>query len=143
MDAQAAVRAVLARAVSTPGACVASNSGHQAETVIVFKVETDREGPVTLEQFASIGEIIGALGVIISLIYLARQIRSNEVWAGWKRLMLFYHSRPGFQTWWEYRRDVYSEPFAHFLETEKPDRKIPSYYEISNLQSASSGTDDE
>lgn len=190
-----------------------------SETVIVFKVKTDREGPVTLEQFASIGEIIGGIGVVVSLVYLAIQIRSNteaertstyqsivsdfgalnnsmasspelsymfaqgmedyhqlkpdeqarvsqmffqcfhyfenmfyqyrkgyldeEVWAGWRRLMLTYHSRPGFQTWWKYRRDVYSEPFAHFLETEKPDRKIPTYYEISNLKSVSSSTDDE
>ena len=174
---------------------------------------------MTLDQFASIGEIIGAVGVIISLVYLAIQIRSNteaertstyqsivsdfgalnnsmasspelsymfvhgmenyhqfssedqarisqmffqcfhyfenmyyqhrkgylddEVWAGWKRLMLTYHSRPGFQTGGEYLRDVYSVPFAHFLESEKPDRKIPSYYEISNLKSASSGTDGE
>jgi hypothetical protein len=45
----------------------------------------------------------------------------EEVWTGWKRLMLTYYSRPGFQTWWGHRRDVYSEPFAIFLETEKLD----------------------
>jgi hypothetical protein len=164
---------------------------------------------MTLDQFGNIGEIIGALGVIISLAYLAMQIRKNteaertstyqsivsdfgalnntmastpelsylfvqamedyhqlssdekarisqlffqsfryfenmyyqqqkgyldkEVWTGWKRLMLTYYSRPGFQTWWKHRRDVYSEPFAIFLETEKLDRKIPSYHAISNL----------
>lgn len=165
---------------------------------------------MTLDQLASIGEIIGGIGVVISLGYLAIQIRTNteaertstyqsivsdfgalnntmastpelshlfvqamenyhqlssdekarisqlffqcfryfenmfyqhqkgyldeEVWIGWKRLMLTYHSRPGFQTWWEHRRDVYSEPFAVFLETEKLDRKITTYHQISNLE---------
>jgi hypothetical protein len=171
---------------------------------------------MTLDQFGSIGEMIGGLGVIISLAYLAIQIRKNteaertstyqavvsdfgalnntmasspeqshlfvkamenynqlssnekarisqlffqcfrffenmyyqhrkgyldeEVWTGWKRLMLTYYSRPGFQTWWGHRRDVYSEPFAIFLETEKLDRKITSYHEISNLESVPSDT---
>ena len=171
---------------------------------------------MTLDQLASIGEIIGGIAVVISLVYLAIQIRSNtetertstyqsivsdfgalnntmastpelshmfvqamenyhqlssdqkarisqvffqcfryfenmfyqhqkgylddEVWTGWKRLMLTYYSRPGFQTWWEHRRDVYSEPFAIFLETEKLDREIASYHEIANLKTASRDT---
>jgi hypothetical protein len=170
---------------------------------------------VTLAQLASIGEIISSIAVIISLVYLAVQIRTNteaertstyqsivsdfgalnnnmaitpglshmfvqgmedfnqfepderarisqmffqcfhyfenmfyqhrkgylddEVWAGWQRLMLTYYSRPGFQTWWAFRRDVYSESFANFLEEGKLDKKIPSYYELSNLNSAQSG----
>ena len=165
---------------------------------------------MTLEQFASIGEIVSGIAVIISLVYVAIQIRTNtesersatyqsivsdfgalnntmastpelshlfveamedyhqltsdqkarisqvffqcfrffenmfyqyrkgyldeEVWIGWKRLMLTYYSRPGFQTWWQHRRDVYSEPFATFLETERLDRKVMSYHEISNLK---------
>jgi len=174
---------------------------------------------MTLDQVASIGEIISGIAVIISLVYLAIQIRTNteaersstyqsivsdfgamnntmastpelshmfvqamenyhqlssdqkarisqiffqcfryfenmfyqhkkgyldeEVWIGWKRLMLTYYSRPGFQTWWEHRREVYSEPFAVFLETAKLDREITSYHEISNLKQASSDTDRE
>ena len=165
---------------------------------------------MTLDQLASIGEFIGGIGVVMSLVYLAIQIRSNtdaertstyqsivsdfgalnntmastpelshlfvqamedyhplssdekarisqiffqcfryfenmfyqhkkgyldeEVWIGWKRLMLTYYSRPGFQSWWEHRRDVFSEPFAIFLDTEKLDRKIMTYHEISNLK---------
>jgi hypothetical protein len=165
---------------------------------------------MTLDQLASIGEIIGGVGVVFSLVYLAIQIRTNtdaertstyqsivsdfgamnntmagtpelshlfvqamedyhqlsidekarisqiffqcfryfenmfyqykkgyldeEVWIGWKRLMLTYYSRPGFQSWWEHRRDVFSEPFAIFLDTEKLDRKIMTYHEISNLK---------
>ena len=164
---------------------------------------------MTLEQLASIGEIIGGFAVVISLVYLAIQIRLNteaertstyqsivsdfgsmnntmasnpelshlfvqamedylqlsadqkarisqiffqcfryfenmfyqhhkgylddEVWIGWKRLMLTYYSSPGFQTWWEHRRDVFSEPFANFLETEKLDREITSYHEMTIL----------
>ena len=171
---------------------------------------------MTLDQLANIGEIIGSIAVIISIIYLAIQIRTNteaertstyqavvsdfgalnntmastpdlshlfvkamedyhqlspdekarisqiffqsfhyfenmfyqhqkgyldeEVWTGWKRLMLTYYSRPGFQTWWEHRRDVYSESFALFLETEKLDRKVTSYHEITNLKSESPET---
>jgi hypothetical protein len=172
---------------------------------------------MTLDQFGSIAEIIGGLGVIVSLVYLAIQIRKNteaertstyqavvsdfgalnntmasspelshlfvqamenyhqlssdekarisqiffqtfryfenmyyqhrkgyldeEVWVGWKRLMLTYFSRPGFQAWWGHRRDVYSEPFAIFLETEKLDRNIMSYHDISHLKSDSPETD--
>ncbi len=33
---------------------------------------------MTIEQFGSIGEIVGAIGVVLSLIYLAIQIRRNE-----------------------------------------------------------------
>jgi len=165
---------------------------------------------VTLDQFASIGEIISSVGVVISLIYLAIQIRSNtdaersatyrsivsdfgamnnamaatpelsylftegmenyhqfeprdkarisqsffqcfhyfenmyyqhkkgymddDVWLGWKRLMLTYYSAPGFQTWWQHRHDVYSKSFADFLASEEPDKKILSYYDLSHLQ---------
>ena len=166
---------------------------------------------MTLDQLANIGEIVGSIAVIISIIYVAIQIRTNteaertstyqavvsdfgalnntmastpelshmfveamedyhqlsadekarisqlffqcfryfenmfyqhrkgyldeEVWIGWKRLMLTYYSRPGFQTWWNFRKDVFSEPFGIFLATEKLDRKITSYYDISNLTS--------
>lgn len=169
---------------------------------------------MTLDQLASIGEIIGGLAVVVSLVYLSIQIRMNteaertstyqsivsdfgalnntmastpelshlfveamenyhplnpdqkarisqiffqcfryfenmfyqnqkgylddEVWIGWKRLMLTYYASPGFQTWWEHRRDVFSEPFAVFLETAKLDRKITSYHEVANLKAKSS-----
>jgi hypothetical protein len=174
---------------------------------------------MTLDQLGNIGEIIGAVGVVISLVYLGIQIRKNteaertstyqaivsdfgamnntmastpelshlfvqamenyhqlssdekarisqlffqcfryfenmfyqhrqgyldeEVWTGWRRLMLTYYARPGFQTWWEHRRVVYSEPFANFLESEKLHRKISSYHEISNLGSDSPDTEDQ
>jgi len=56
-----------------------------------------------------------------------------EVWIGWQRLMVTYFGRPGFNTWWKSRRDVFSEPFAHFLETTELDRPIPSYAEVAGL----------
>jgi len=58
-----------------------------------------------------------------------------ELWVGWQRLMLTYFARPGFQTWWKARREVFSEPFADFLETAKLDRPIVSYAEITRLGS--------
>lgn len=55
----------------------------------------------------------------------------DDVWQGWKRLMLAYHSRPGFQTWWAIRSDVFSSSFVEFLRTEKPDKLIATYYELA------------
>lgn len=56
-----------------------------------------------------------------------------EVWIGWKRLMLTYFGRPGFGSWWRARREVFSEPFAHFLETEKLDRPVASFADVVGL----------
>ena len=64
---------------------------------------------MTLDQLASIGEIVGAIGVVISFVYLAIQIRTNT----------------------EAER---TSTYAIFLGTEKLDRKIASYHEISNLK---------
>lgn len=55
----------------------------------------------------------------------------NDLWVGWKRLMLTYHARPGFQTWWAMRSDVFSPSFVEFLSTEKIDKAIPSYFDIT------------
>lgn len=60
----------------------------------------------------------------------------EEVWLGWKRLMLTYFARDGFQTWWHIRRDVFSEPFAKFLEMETIDRPVASYAEVTKLGEA-------
>jgi len=165
---------------------------------------------MVLDQLGSIGSIISGIAVVISLIYLAIQIRRNteaertstyqsivsdfgtmnnnlagnpdlshmfvealenyhefsdedkarisqmffqifrmfenmfyqqkkgyldqDLWIGWKRLMLTYFARPGFQTWWEHRRVVYAKPFVHFLETEKLDINVKSYKDITNLK---------
>jgi hypothetical protein len=147
----------------------------KTERIPEIQSGTRENKAMTLDQLASIGEIIGALAVVVSLIYLAVQVRSNteaertstyqsivsdfgalninmsgapelsglftramedyiqlnpdeqarisqvffqafrnfenmfyqhrrgyldeELWLGWKRLMLTYFSRPGFQTW--------------------------------------------
>jgi len=169
---------------------------------------------MALDQLGSIGSIISGIAVVISLIYLAIQIRQNteagrtstyqsivsdfgtmnnnlagnpelshmfvdalenyhefndqekarisqmffqifrmfenmfyqqkkgyldqDLWIGWKRLMLTYFARPGFQTWWEHRRVVYAEPFVQFLETEKLDLNVKSYKELTSLEEAAS-----
>ena len=59
----------------------------------------------------------------------------EDVWRGWKRLMLTYYARPGFQTWWSIRRDVFSDSFGEFLETSEPDKHIASYSDVTQLNS--------
>ena len=58
----------------------------------------------------------------------------DDVWLGWKRLMLAYYARPGFQAWWSARRDVYSESFANFLASSTPDKAVASYLDITRLK---------
>lgn len=58
----------------------------------------------------------------------------SEVWQGWERLMLTYHSRPGFQSWWILRHDVFSKSFVDFLRTTKLDKPVASYYEITQVK---------
>jgi len=58
----------------------------------------------------------------------------KDLWVGWRRLMLTYFARPGFQTWWEYRRDVYAEPFVKFLENETLDVNVKSYKDIIDIK---------
>lgn len=130
---------------------------------------------MSIDDLGSIGEFLGSIAVLISLVYLAVQIRSSteasrtstyqsvvsdfgslnqimsstpdlsllfvnamedfdsledDVWVGWKRLMLTYYSRPGFQAWWTIRRDVFSASFVDFLHYEKLDKPVASYYEV-------------
>lgn len=61
----------------------------------------------------------------------------EELWVGWKRLMLTYFARPGFQSWWLIREDVFSQSFGEFLRTEKVDKPIKSYHEIAHAPHAS------
>ncbi|MEZ5559180.1 MAG: hypothetical protein R3E86_11665 [Pseudomonadales bacterium] len=55
----------------------------------------------------------------------------DDVWIGWKRLMLTYHARPGFQAWWRLRSDVFSPSFVSFLETETLDKPVASYLGVT------------
>lgn len=57
----------------------------------------------------------------------------EELWVGWKRLMLTYFARPGFQSWWSIREHVYSQSFGEFLRTEKIDKPIKTYHEIAHM----------
>ena len=59
----------------------------------------------------------------------------EDVWLGWKRLMLSYFARPGVQDWWKARRAVYSETFAVFLELGQLEEPLLSYYEVTQLAS--------
>jgi hypothetical protein len=90
----------------------------------------------------AIGELAGAVGVVVSLLYLATQIRQNtrsnriaakqtttnqfetgaigpDEW--WESLYLIRHSwicHPGVQQWWQQYRDGTSPPFRRFLDAE-------------------------
>jgi hypothetical protein len=61
----------------------------------------------------------------------------DDVWLGWKRLMLTYYSRAGFQTWWAIRSDVYSSSFAEFLRSEKLDKPVASYFDVTQAKRSS------
>lgn len=56
----------------------------------------------------------------------------EEVWRGWARLMVTYFRRPGFQAWWQLRREVFSEPFVQFLESEDAAAVVPSYHDVTH-----------
>lgn len=58
----------------------------------------------------------------------------DDVWLGWKRLMLTYHSRPGFQSWWALRHEVYSQSFVDFLQRAKLDKPVASYFDVTRIQ---------
>jgi hypothetical protein len=58
----------------------------------------------------------------------------QDVWAGWQRIMLVYHQRPGFQVWWSLRADVFSKSFVDFLRTEKLDKPVASYFDVTRAQ---------
>ena len=66
-----------------------------------------------------------------NMYYQARKgYLEDDVWLGWKRLILTYHQRPGHRSWWNLRRHVFSESFANFLETEKLDVPVASYHDV-------------
>ena len=61
-----------------------------------------------------------------------RGFLDDEVWLGWSRMCLTYFHRPGFQSWWAVRRDVYSARFVDFLENNVSDVELVSYYKLAN-----------
>jgi len=79
---------------------------------------------------------LGSLSRPRSICYL-----EDDVWLGWKRLMLTYYSRPGFQSWWAVRQNDYSNSFIRFLETEKLDKPVASYFDITQLKSGTPSSD--
>ena len=57
----------------------------------------------------------------------------EDMWLGWKRMMLTYAARPGFQTYWKMRSSVFSQSFVDFLATEKLDRPVMSYFDVTRF----------
>ena len=52
------------------------------------------------------------------------------LWAGWKRLMLTYGRRPGFQQWWSHRRPVFSRDFVEFIDNTEIDQPVATYFDL-------------
>ena len=55
----------------------------------------------------------------------------DELWLGWRQLMLSYFRRPGVQAWWSMRRGFYSASFRAFLERERPEEALLSPRELA------------
>ena len=97
---------------------------------------------MTFDELGNIAEFISSSAVLISLIYLAFRYFENmfyqnqkgyledDVWIGWERLMVTYFWRPGFQSWWLLRREVFSQSFTGFLEASDPTTSIASYHDL-------------
>ena len=49
-----------------------------------------------------------------------QRLIEDELWHGWRRLMLTYFWSPGVQAWWPTRRGAYAETFARYLEGTEP-----------------------
>ena len=78
---------------------------------------------MSLEEFANIGEILGAAGVIASLILVGWQIRTNTRVT---RLKMYEQYA---QSWWAVRRTAFVPAFRDYLETSsKPEMKSLSEY---------------
>lgn len=61
------------------------------------------------EAIGAIAELLGAVGVSLSLVYLAVQVRHNS-----------YLRWPGAQAWWKVRKVAYTQEFQRFLEGSEP-----------------------
>lgn len=94
------------------------------------------------EAIAAVGELAGAVAVVVSLLYLARQISQNtramrrtaaheavdgmlswfshaladpDLWAGWSEMFQQYLGAPGSQEYWERRRLLFSKRFQEWV----------------------------
>lgn len=79
------------------------------------------------EALAATAELLGALGVLASLIYLAVQIRQNTAWLRQQAFQLSTNEtwidQGSFRGWWEVNAFMFSPGFKTFVQ-ELLDRHI-------------------
>ena len=103
---------------------------------------------MTLNDLANLGQIIGALAVVISLFYVAHQIRQNTkairaataqsvhehsqnaflkwreglltpaLWLGWEQVMMNLFGAPGGKAFWKERSYLFGEEFRRYIEND-------------------------
>lgn len=102
------------------------------ELAMLFVNAMEDYGSLSASEKARVSQLYFAVFHYFENMYYQYQkgYLESEVWEGWKRLMLTYHSRPGFQAWWVLRRDVFSKSFVDFLSVEKLDKPVASYYDV-------------
>ena len=100
-----------------------------------------------LNQLANLGEFIGGVAVLVTLIYLAAQVRSGarerkassmreatremgscHVWTGFMMQLRDIAAYPGIQAWWKTRSHWYGEGFRAFVQTQMGADNQPSMY---------------
>jgi hypothetical protein len=114
---------------------------------------------MTIQDLGALGDLLSSLAVFVSLIYLAVQVRHNaeatrslfrnfenmyyqhraghlddDLWVGWKTMMVSYGHRPGFQQWWRFRRPVFSQDFVDFIDNTEIE-PIASYFDLTRQRS--------
>jgi hypothetical protein len=58
----------------------------------------------------------------------------DDLWVGWKTMMVSYGHRPGFQQWWRFRRPVFSQDFVDFIDNTEIE-PIASYFDLTRQRS--------
>ena len=100
------------------------------------------------DAIGAIGEILGAIGVIVTLGYLAVQIRQNtrssrvsafllyqtayfhaqrseiepHLWRSLESTLGELFGRPGLDSWWDANQNRLSPEFVHYVEAKRADR---------------------
>ncbi len=68
---------------------------------------------MSLEDLGNLGEFLGSIGVIVSLIYLALQIRQNT-----RSFLKWVFSYPGTAAWWKLSRELFNPGLQEFVDHE-------------------------
>jgi len=77
---------------------------------------------ITITELGALGEFVGAIAVVVTLIYLAMQMRADVIdeahWEGMTHMMIDYTSMAAFQEYWLDRKHWASDDFQEYMDTE-------------------------